>query len=261
MQVYLISSSFLASGRYQFQQEQLASLGLEYVLIDPVTPVSLSIPVRHPYWQRWQRPLRPVECAILQSHQIAWRAIANSLLPSLVIEDDIILSKHAPGLLDCLSQHVNARMVILETRGRKKLFSRKAELQPSLRLLYENRCGAAAYVLWPATAQHLLRMTASRGLLADAALGSLKGNGVYQVIPPLAFQADCCDRYGFIAPFSLCSSVLSVSRPRPDEYSCWLRFCWIVRRIFSQASIAFTFVAHGLRSVYLEPMPRPEDFR
>jgi len=261
MQVYLISSKVLSSDRFRFQQEQLARLGLEYVLIDPVTPVSLSIPANHSYWWRWQRPLRPVECAILQSHQIAWRAIAQSSFPSMVIEDDILLSKDTAVFLDSLSRHGNARMVILETRGRKKLFSRRAELRPSLRMLYVNRSGAAAYVLWPSTAKQLLRMTANRGLLADAALGNLKGNGVYQVIPPLAFQADCCQRYGLMAPFSLSSSVSSVSKPRSDDYSYWLRLQWIARRIFAQASIAFSFVAHGLGSSYEEPLPRPCDFR
>ena len=260
MQVYLISSTSISAERFEFQKTQLASLGLKFDLIDAVVPASLSIPLSDHYWLRWQRPLRDVECAILQSHQHAWRYIAESSQPAMVIEDDVLLAKHVAAFLESVSQGLDARIIILETRGRKKLLSRSSENLSSLRLLHQNRSGAAAYILWPTAARELLEMTAKRGILADAALCRLKGYGVYQAKPPLALQADCCFRYDLIPPIPLKSSVLSVAKPNKKQYSLLLRLRWATIRAFAQISMARTFILHGANSEYVELRPQDSDF-
>lgn len=260
MDVYLISSRFFHEERYQFQLKQLAFLGLSHCLIDAVLPGSLSISTQDQYWKRWQRPMRDVECAILQSHQIAWNSIVKTNKPALVIEDDILLANNIARFLNSLKDEFQGRMIILETRGRKKLFSIKASQKKSLRLLHQNKSGAAAYVLWPQAARQLLRVTAKRGLLADAALCSLKGKGIYQAVPPLALQADCCERYGLKPPFILNSSVLSVAKPDKTGYPLWMRLRWKLNRVMGQISIGITFIKHMHSSEYAEPIVNPSDF-
>ena len=260
MLVSLLSSESLSSSRYNYQKKQLESLGLKYILYEPILPSNLSIPFSDSYWQRWQRPLRPVECAILQSHQNIWRSVQLSGAPSLVIEDDVCLSRQLPDFLELLSLSLSAELVVLETRGRKKLLSRRFHLSNTLRQLYQNKSGAAAYVLWPSGADKLLRMTANRGMLADAALCNLKGKRVFQAFPPLAFQADCCERYGFTSPILSTSSVLSIPKPSSSCYQAALRLRWLYNRILGQLSIARTFALHFLHSVYLEPLPLISDY-
>ena len=118
----------------------------------------------------WQRPLRNTEVACYFSHRSAWQKIINNSMPALILEDDALLSKCVPELLNSFTNKQNVDFISLEVAGRKKFISKIGEnivCNSKLYRLYQDRNGAAGYVLWPSGAKEI---TSTRKLEIGIAL-------------------------------------------------------------------------------------------
>ena len=82
---------------------------------------------------------------------------------------------------------------------RKKFLSRKKDKindHFSLFKLYQDRTGAAAYILFPSGARKLLECEYKKGVaIADAHITGCLGMRSYQVEPAAAIQLDICELY------------------------------------------------------------------
>ena len=217
-----------------FQQEQMQALGLNWERLEAVTPQTLGVPAEDPRWQRWQRPLRAVEVAILASHIMAWERVIAANSPQLIVEDDVMLAAEVPTFLQQLENEVRIDHVTLEVRNQRKLVGNRHPNQP-MRRLYQDRSGAAAYVLWPSGARMLRSRAAVRPALADALIASVYELNSWQADPALAIQLDKCDAYGIAPPLITTSSV--------TDLRCRTNTLYRARRISGQVRLGLRFLA------------------
>ena len=214
--------------RMAFQREQMGALGLEWERLEAIAPDDLSVPPEDSRWQRWQRPLRAVEIAILESHYKAWGRVVAADAPLLIVEDDAMLAAEVPDLLRRLDDAPGCDHVTLEVRNRKKLVGGRHPTLP-MRRLYQDRAGAAAYVLWPSGARVLRSRAALEPGLADAVISAAYAMNSWQAEPALAIQLDHCEAYGISAPLFTTSSVRKETRLRPKRSHRARRFAGQLR--------------------------------
>lgn len=220
--------------RLAVQKAQLAHFNMEWERIAAITPETLSRKSDDPYWASWQRPLRDTEKAVLESHQKAWERVIEIGSPCLILEDDALLTQGLTALLDSVKSHPKIDHLTLETRGRKKLLGRKLK-GLAIRHIYQDRTGAAAYLLWPSGAEKLLVHTAHCAALADAAICSAYTLKSYQAVPACAIQMDRCELYGLIAPIEVKSTIDVQRKPHlRDGFSQRQRIAFRSRRIWAQ---------------------------
>lgn len=189
-----------------FQERQLSHLNIAFERM-PAFDKDAGETADSPYWDTWERPLARAERACLLSHQQAWQRVADQNEPMLVLEDDAILSARVPTMLDSLDRAIDMDFVTLETRGRKKLLSRAMAHSPKLKRLFQDRSGAAAYILWPSGARKLLAATEMTCGLADAVICACYSLDAYQAVPPLAFQSDRAAAEQVMVPLKTSSSI------------------------------------------------------
>ena len=211
-----------ATDRLSFQQRQLGRLELAFDRLEGVSAHDIESEVDQAIFGTWQRPMRPGEIACFLSHRAAWQRIVDSQEPTLVLEDDALLSSYVPNVLKALSRWDCADHVTLEVRGRKKLVGRNAipVTGPISALrIYQDRSGAAAYVLWPGGAEKLLSRTRQRAGLADAVIGDNYELCSYQLEPACAVQLDQCSAYGLAKIIETKSTTVLDKTKRPDPGS------------------------------------------
>ena len=227
----LVLNLATSTDRMAFQRRQLDRLGLSYLRIEAATPQTLDPPEGDPVWQRWQRPMSDVEKAILVSHRLAWHRVVEADAPHLILEDDAWLSGRATDLLARLGPMTGLDHVSLETRGRTKIIGRAPHPDcPGIRRLYQDRTGAAAYVVWPSGANKLLARSSREAGIADAVICAAYEMSSWQAVPALAIQLDQADHYGVSSPLITQSSILS--KPKPVRETRALTFR--ARRIKAQ---------------------------
>ncbi|QXT40396.1 glycosyltransferase family 25 protein [Gymnodinialimonas ceratoperidinii] len=200
--------------RMAFMAGQLTRLGIAFERVDAITPDRLSPPSDHAYWQRGERPLRTTEMAALASHRIAWERVVAEDAPLLICEDDAVLHRDAPAFLRAVEGLPEAELVSLETRGRAKLIARAPHPQAPMHRLWQDRSGAAAYVLRPAGARRLLDRAAQAPGLADGILCAAYEVTAWQAVPALAVQLDHCAALGLTPPIETESSIDREARPK-----------------------------------------------
>ena len=230
--------------RLAFQQAQLAHLGIAMQRLSAVGTNSID-PVRYEQLANgWQRKLRLAEVACFLSHQLAWQYVAANGQPMLILEDDALLSQHTPELLAALNtQPPPADLVSLETRSRKKLLGKHSwPASPHFKRhpLYQDRTGAAAYVLYPQGAQKLLHQSANHApALADAFISSCYSLSAYQIVPAAAIQLDQCQAYGlpFDNPFASTITPADNHKPAANTTADALQFK--LRRIGAQIKMGW----------------------
>lgn len=221
--------------RMDFQRGQMASLGLNYERLEAVTPKTLCPPANDPFWTLWERPLRLGEKALFASHQKAWETVVRGDAPCLILEDDALLSTETPAFLAQAEALGKVERICLEVRGRKKLVSRRlSAVHPRIRRLYQDRTGAAAYVLWPSGARKLLARGKQRPGLSDAVMSHAYEVHSYQADPALAVQLDQCSVYGIGQVLETRSSLSSLPIPRRADFSLRQRVGFRWRRIEAQ---------------------------
>ena len=199
MQIFVINLPS-AFERRKLQQDQLTKLGLEYKILDATSVDDISEATYKKHYFDWQRPLRKTEVACYYSHRSAWETVIKSRKPALILEDDAILSKCMPKLLDNLYKIDNSDLINLENRSRKKFVSKShldIDCNSKLLRLYQDRTGAAGYILWPSGANKLIQLEKNSGIgLADAHITACHALKAYQVEPSPIIQLDQCKIYG-----------------------------------------------------------------
>jgi glycosyl transferase family 25 len=224
--------------RRKLQKDQLTKLGLEYTILDATSVENISEATYKKHYFDWQRPLRKTEVACYYSHRSAWNRVIKSGEPALILEDDAILSIFLPELLDSLNKIKSTDLINLENRGRKKFVSRShmdIECNSKLRRLYQDRTGAAGYILWPSGANKLLQFEKNSGIgLADAHITSCHTLNAYQVEPSPIIQLDQCKEYGIFNTYTHIVSKSTVSTS--DNYRGSAYF--ILKRLLYQLKLA-----------------------
>lgn len=229
--------------RMTFMATQLSALGIPFARLEATTPDTLSPPQTDPYWSLWERPLRATEMAALASHRAAWQAVADADTPMLILEDDAVLHPRTPAFLDAVHPIREAELVTLETRGRAKLIARAAHPQAPMHRLWQDRSGAAAYILRPSGARKLLDRVAEAPGLADAILCAAYEVTTWQAVPALACQLDICATLGLAPPLATDSAIGREAKPAappsPDQKR---------RRVASQLRMGLRQAAHRVGS-------------
>ena len=235
--------------RLAFQQAQLSALGIPMQRLAAISTDQMDAVQYESLANSWERKLRPAEVACFLSHQAAWQHVADTSQPWLILEDDALLSRQVPDLLAALSVNPQqADLITLETRNRKKLIGRGAYpvgVHFSLRRLYQDRTGAAAYVLYPEGAHKLLQKARRHGPgLADAFISSSYELSAWQVVPAGAIQLDQCEAYGlpFDNPFA--STITPAGSKRPAACSLFKLMGFKARRLSTQLKM-------GLRQLWV----------
>jgi len=247
-----------AAERMAFQKKQMKALGLAYTRLN-ACDVNAIARYSTAYWNTWERPLRDTEKACFLSHRQAWAAVAAQNRPALILEDDAVLSSDTPAFLNSLAFVEGIDLLTLETRARKKLVARKQSSQEEklgIRRVYQDRSGAAAYILWPAGARKLLQRTQRRAGLADAVICAAYELKTFQADPALAMQIDRCEAYRLTPPIKTQSSILTCDVPAPRETHLTVaRLRFRVRRLYSQLRMGIRFVTKALFAErrYIEP--------
>ena len=240
----LIISLTNAEERRNFQQEQLSKLGLDFRFLDATSTNNIDKTTYKQHYKDWQRPLKETEVACYYSHRHAWDSVIQSNQPTLILEDDALLSRCTPALLKSLSTKKNVDLINLENRGRKKFVSRSSEAivcNSKILKLYQDRTGAAGYILWPSGAKKLIQCEKQKGIaLADAHITACNNLKAYQVEPSPIIQLDHCNYYNIKNPIGDNASKSSVSSHLNPKggVSFW------IKRIYSQIKL-------GVRQLFL----------
>jgi glycosyl transferase, family 25 len=227
--------------RMEFQARQLSKLGLPFTRLEARTPQSLPLPASDKYWKRWERPMRGPEMAAYASHRAAWELVAGGNLPVLILEDDALLMPGVPNFLRKIAGVTGVDHVSLETRSRRKLVSNAAHQDAPMRRLWQDRSGAAAYVLWPSGALKLLKQTPA---IADAVICAAYDLTSYQADPAMAIQIDQCNAFGIEPPIEVGSAILAARRPSVEGLSAMERAGFRLRRIAAQLRMGIRHASH-----------------
>ena len=223
------------AARKAFQRAQMKALGLNWERLDAFTPRTAPIPTDDPHWQRWERPMRAAEIAIFASHCMAWERVDLANQPHLIVEDDVLLASEVPAFLRKLEDEVGVDHLTLEVRSRKKLVGISHPSLP-IRRLYQDRTGAAAYVLWPSGARKLRSRASEKPGLADAVISAAYEMKSWQADPALAIQLDQCSAYGMTPPIVTESSVGRGPPPSPRSIHRIRRVAGQFRMVLRQIS-------------------------
>jgi len=237
VQIFIINLPS-AVDRRNLQKEQLTELGLEYKILDATSISDINEATYKKHYFDWQRPLKKTEVACYFSHRSAWDRVIKSRKPALILEDDAILSIFLPELLDSLNKIKSTDLINLENRGRKKFVSRSyvdIVCNSKLLRLYQDRTGAAGYILWPSGANKLIQLEKNSGIgLADAHITSCHSLKAYQVEPAPIIQLDQCKEYGVTNSYANVISKSTVSTS--DNYRGGTYF--ILKRLIHQLRLA-----------------------
>ena len=248
MQIFVINLSS-ATDRSKLQKDQLTKLGLEYKTLSAKSVDVISEATYKKHYFDWQRPLRKTEVACYYSHRSAWDRVIRSKEPALILEDDAIHSMFLPELLENLNKLQNIDLINLENRSRKKFVSRSYKdivCQSKLFRLYQDRTGAAGYILWPSGANKLIQLEKKSGIgLADAHITSCYSLNAFQVEPSPIIQLDQCKDYGIKNRFTNIISKSTVSSGQNKSGGIY----FIIKRLFYQLKLA-------LRQLYILPISK-----
>jgi len=238
--------------RMEFQTNQMKQLGLDFERIPAVSVNDIPEPEISIRALEWERPMRKTEVACLYSHRAAWNMVSQGSEPVLVLEDDALLSSKTPQILTSLKLQKIANHVSLEIRGRKKILGRKfvnLTDKAIMSRLFQDRSGAAAYVIWPDAASILLRNSDYRAGLADAIIAAAYEMSSWQIEPAAAIQLDQCDHYGVKSPLSTASTISTNTNDKPSAANMLMSLNFKRRRLVSQMRM-------GLRHLFNLPRTR-----
>ena len=223
--------------RRQFQEEQLSKLDLDYEILKATSIDDLSDEIYKRHYFDWQRPLKNTEVACYYSHRSAWNKVIKTNQPALILEDDALLSQCVPKLLKSFAVKKDVDLINLEVRGRKKFISKIGEdivCNSKLFRLFQDRTGAAGYILWPSGVKKLLQYEEGNGIaLADAHIATCNTLTAYQVEPAAIMQLDQCYNYGIFNTLSEKIKASTVSQPNNSKGEA---IFWI-KRIVAQIKL------------------------
>jgi len=240
----LIISLPNAKERREFQQQQLSTLGLHFEFLDATSINDINKTTFKQHYRDWQRPLKKTEVACYYSHRNAWNRVIQTNKPMLILEDDALLSKCTPKLIKNLLGKKGIDLINFENRGRKKFVSKFGEpitCNSEILKLYQDRTGAAGYILWPSGAKKLIQCEKQKGIaLADAHITACNNLNAYQIEPSPIIQLDHCNYYGIKNSINKTASESSVSSYHNPKGGI---IFWI-KRVYFQIRL-------GLRQLFL----------
>ena len=229
--IILIISLSSAIERRDFQQMQMDKLKLDFEFLDATSINDIDEVTYKKHAKDWQRPLRNTEVACYYSHRHAWEKVIQSNKPALILEDDALLSKCTPKLLAELADKKKCDLISFENRNRKKFITKTGEsiaCDSKLFRLYQDRTGAAGYILWPQGAKKLLQCEQKKGIaLADAHITACHSIKAYQVEPTPIIQLDQCRDYGIQNSINNITTKSTVSSANNSKGSWifWIKRC------------------------------------
>ncbi|NUE66037.1 glycosyltransferase family 25 protein [Snodgrassella sp. ESL0253] len=228
-----------SSERLEFQRKQLAHLQIPMQRLAAINSSDILIERYEQLANGWERKMRPAEVACFLSHKAAWQYVLDTGKPWLILEDDALLSHKIADILEGLVSRISeVDYVNLETRHRRKWLSKKNDIFIAgyeLRQLYQDRTGAAAYILFPSGAQKLLnRAEHSAPALADAFLCRSYELNAWQVYPAAAIQLDQCINYGLNPPVFFVSTITPQNNLKPRSNNFYSSVCFKYRRLAAQ---------------------------
>ena len=240
----LVISVATATSRREMQLHQLEQLGLSGEIVDAVTPDDLTAAELGNYRFSWARPLSNGEIACALSHRKAWGIAAKSNSPTLILEDDVLLSDDISDVLQALSHGPDLGYISLEFYDQNKLLGDPEPLaltEYSISRLYKDRGGAAAYVIWPKSAQRILNAQTKSLPLADAAINLTMGMKFYQLEPACAVQANILARkHTDVQDYAVTKAVSF--NPRPDYPSKLTYLKCKLRRVYCSVILLLKIV-------------------
>ncbi|MCO6521369.1 MAG: glycosyltransferase family 25 protein [Snodgrassella sp.] len=225
--------------RLAFQCRQLTHLQIPMQRLAAVNSSDILIDRYEQLSNGWERKMRVAEVACFLSHKAAWQYVLDTDKPWLILEDDALLSHKTADVLTALCSQVGeVDYVNLETRYRRKWLSKKVKTLIAgyeLRQLYQDRTGAAAYILFPSGAQKLLkRAEYSAPALADAFLCRSYELNAWQIYPAAAIQLDQCINYDLKPPVSFVSTITPQNNLKPRANNLYSSIHFKCRRLASQ---------------------------
>lgn len=239
--------------RRDFMKNQMKDLNLSHIFIPAIAVSDISQNDYIKDGMGWERPLRKTELACFLSHKKAWEAAALSNTHSLILEDDALLSPSCKEIITDVTNFIDFDFICLETRfRRKKLIGPIQNSEKgSFARLYQDRAGAAAYILSPKGAQKLCnRSNHIKPGLADAYISSAYELNSYQVIPALAIQLDQCEIHNLVPPIQ---TRTSINEERPKfNLSISTKYGFVYRRILSQVRLASRILSKRLKASFKE---------
>lgn len=261
MQVYLISLDS-AVERRSFQQQQLKRLGMPFQIQSACTPEQVTNHVQLD-WHSWERELMPTEQACFISHYLVWQRIARENQAALVMEDDALLSSRTTEFLKVCDELHGIDHLSLETRLRKKFLASYINVYGfKISRLWQDRTGAAAYVLWPSGARKLLqRVSQGEVALADAFISHTYDMKSFQVEPALAIQSDITSYYQLNNPLQT-HSYIQAAAQQLKQHSHKQSVSWGMkwRRINGQLQLGLRNLLLLLHAQRRHVRPDPQGF-
>ena len=249
----IIISLVTSRDRRTFQNQQMQTLQLNHeffnaISVDAIKPETIST-----HYHDWQRPLKVSELACFFSHYAVWQKIVELDAPTLILEDDALLSNDITHLLEQCVSLKNIDYINLENRGRKKFVSKTFKTlnhKYNLFHLYQDRTGAAGYILFPSGAKKLIQKKEQSGVaLADAHITNCHNLNGYQIEPAPIVQLDYSDYYGMPIHYLNASKSVLGTEKKP---SIPLQFK--LKRIISQFILAMrqlTLILSGAERRYI----------
>lgn len=182
-----------ATDRHLFQEQQLKHLGVDFEWLLATTVDQIDEGEKLRLSQEWERPLMLTEVACFLSHQRAWARVVALNRPTLILEDDACLSSKVPEFLELAKDLQGIDHLSLEVHYKPKWLGVRRELGSGLGIarLYQDRAGAAAYILWPSAAKMLINKAMKGHIaLADAFMANERRWISFQADPVMAMQAE-----------------------------------------------------------------------
>ena len=250
--------------RMAFQETQMLRLGLQFERLPAITVTDIDQTELAVRAEQWERPMRHSEVACLFSHREAWKIVAAGNGPILILEDDALLSTKTPQILTALENLDCADHVSLEIRSRQKLLDFKSKTlcdNTVFTRLYQDRSGAAAYILWPKGARKLLNRSDRAAGLSDAIIAAAYEMSSWQIEPAAAMQLDQCQAYGIAAPLETTSTIGVNSSDKPRAKTFASLFVFKRRRIASQLRMGLRKITNIHRARHRYAKVEIDDFR
>lgn len=188
--IFYINLASRADRRLQIEQ-QLDALGLAATRVEAVTSAECG--------DAPDAQLSPSELGCSRSHRKIWRTLSERNIPAaLILEDDVLLSQHLPGVLADPNLLDGVDALQLETRQTAAMIG---QLVPSCvpgmarGRLMSSSLGSAAYIMTKGLGERLLGRPDVDDLPLDTLLFGRPGSlfyeaRIYQSVPALAIQLD-----------------------------------------------------------------------
>jgi glycosyl transferase family 25 len=229
--IYIISLAS-ANQRRSFQDSQSKKLSFEPIWLKAygIDDFSDDIYLQHAF--DWQRPLLKTEVGCFLSHLDAWKKIADSDFPSVVLEDDVILTASSIQAFERLSTFESADIINLEAVGKKQVSYTCEYNSLLLRKLILNSSGAGAYMLWPSGAKKLLNNYQSKGAaLADAFINETRSLSSWQIVPAVVIQQCMLPYYDLPEGKDGTSQIAREKYDSPNPPNAWIGLVILFRRV------------------------------